>query len=92
MSGRSFDVFSHSATAMDFSPDGERLLILSYGDVFELDFQAFLAGQLRHQTIAVNRSLQQEGISYLPSKEGFVFTAEARSGRSPIKEVICLTN
>lgn len=89
LSGFSFDVFSHIATSMDFSRDGKRLLILSYGDAFELDFEQLLRGELVYKKIAVNRSLQQEAISYVDA-DSIMFTAESLSGQSPIKRLRCL--
>lgn len=88
LSGSSFDVFSHIATSMDFSANGETLVILTYGDAFELDFTALLQGDLKAQKISLDRSVQQEAISYTNS--GLIYTSEGRLGEAPVKKLECL--
>lgn len=88
LSGSSFDVFSHIATSMDFSANGETLVVLTYGDAFEVDFTALLQGDLKAQKINLDRSVQQEAISYTDS--GLIYTAEGRLGEAPVKKLECL--
>lgn len=90
LSNFSIDVLSHLATSMDFSEDGERLLVLTYGNAYEFAFSDLLAGQLNYQVVNLNRSFQQEAISYVNNDKAFLYTAEGRSGRSPIKRYLCL--
>lgn len=92
LSNFSVDVLSHLATSMDFSSDGERLLVLTYGNAYEFVFEDLLAGQVNYQVINLNRSFQQEAIAYINNDKGFLFTAEGRSGRSPVKRYLCLAN
>lgn len=89
LSGVSFDFLSHLATSMDFSPDGKKLLILTYGDAFELEFERLLAGDLKVNKIVMDRSLQQEAITYVAS-DAFIYTAEARADAPPVKKRRCL--
>lgn len=90
LSRHSFDIFSHIATSMDFSNDAKSLLILTYGEAYELDFENLLAGKLMYQTIILNRTLQQEAITYTP-EGGLLYTAESKSSSAPVKKVDCLS-
>jgi hypothetical protein len=98
LSGSSLDLFSHTATAMDFSPDGHKLLILTYGDAFELEFNAdaldeplalTLNAASSYQTIKLDRLPQQESLTYLDAHR-FIYTTEAKTEHSPVVEASCL--
>lgn len=90
LSGRSFDVFSHLATSMDFSNDARYLMVLSYGDAYEFDFERLLAGEYSYEKLLLDRSLQQEALSYT-ADGGFLYTAEANASQAPVKKVDCLS-
>jgi hypothetical protein len=96
MSGTTVNIFSHIATGMDISNDGQRLLILTYGEVFEI---AVDVSQLSGETISteapyrqieVTTLLQQESISYSSDSNSFFYTAEARSGGAPLMRETCV--
>jgi hypothetical protein len=96
MSGTTVNVFSHIATGMDISSDGQRLLILTYGEVFEI---ALDVSQLNGQTISTETPykqievvtlLQQESISYASEGYSFYYTAEAASGSAPLMLETCV--
>ncbi len=98
MSGTTVNIFSHIATGMDISSDGQRLLILTYGEVFEI---AVDVSQLNGETIStetpykqieVTTLLQQESISYASTGYSFFYTAEARSGSAPLMLETCIDN
>ncbi len=96
LSGSSVDVFSHIATGMDISADAQRLLILSYGEVFELQLDlsslepnSELPLDLPYKKIEVLTLLQQESISYTAQGYGFIYTAEANPKASPLIQVMC---
>jgi hypothetical protein len=95
LSGTTVNIFSHIATGMDISSDGQRLLILTYGEVFEI---AVDVSQLNGETIStetpnkqieVTTLLQQESISYANEGYSFFYTAEARSGSAPLMLETC---
>lgn len=96
LSGSSVEVLSHIATDMDISSDGQRLLILTYGEVFELglDVSSLVANSVFPSTIPYKKIevvtlLQQESISYVPEAYGFIYTAEVNSSASPLLRVLC---
>jgi hypothetical protein len=96
MSSTTVNVFSHIATGMDISSDGQRLLILTYGEVFEIAVDVSqLAGQTlstetAYKQIEVTTLLQQESISYAATGYSFFYTAEARSGSAPLMLETCV--
>jgi hypothetical protein len=91
------DVFSHVATALDIHPDGDRLLVLTYGDAFELLLDpsalhsgARLGADTPHRRVALERLPQQESAAYTPDGLGFVYSSEARAlAEVPLLEVRC---
>jgi hypothetical protein len=96
LSGSSVEILSHIATDMDISADGKRLLILTYGEVFELelnlsslDANSVLPSDTPYKKIEVVTLLQQESISYLPEGYGFIYTAESNPNASPLVRVVC---
>jgi len=101
LSGSLVDLFSHTATAMDISPDGSRLMILTYGNAFEinLDLDTLPSGsvtkidkKILHTNIPVQRLAQQEALSYLSEGYAFVYTTEAKGGDSPLLRYSCQSN
>jgi hypothetical protein len=90
LSGTTVNIFSHIATGMDISNDGQRLLILTYGEVFEIAVDvSLLSGktistETPNEQIEVVTLLQQESISYSSDSTSFFYTAEARSGSAPL--------
>lgn len=95
LSGTTVNIFSHIATGMDISNDGQRLLILTYGEVFEI---AVDVSGLKGETISIETPykqievvtlLQQESISYANEGYSFFYTAEARSGSAPLMLETC---
>jgi hypothetical protein len=96
MSGSSLEILSHIVTGMDISPDGLKLLILTYGEVFELALDlaslsnnTVLPTNTPYQKIEVITLLQQESISYLATEYGFIYAAEAKTETSPMMQVLC---
>ncbi|MCC6202324.1 MAG: hypothetical protein IT494_04895 [Gammaproteobacteria bacterium] len=89
------------ATAMDLSPDGERLLMLFYDGAIELVLDA--GGALpattqwqqgvTFQRIPLRNQLQQEGIGYGPDGRSLFYTTERPFGRgetpTPILRAAC---
>jgi hypothetical protein len=96
LSGTTVNVFSHLATGMDISGDGSRLLVLTYGEVFEIAVDVSqLAGETistetPYKYIEVTTLVQQESISYANEGYSFFYSAEARSGSAPLMREDCL--
>jgi len=75
---------SRLPTAMDISPDGKRVLILTYMDALELaiDFSKKLPRQedwrdgIDYQRVRLTNLEQQEAIAYLPDGREFIYTTE----------------
>ena len=74
-------------TAMDISPDGKRVLVLTYRNVFELLFDlseslppvsTWKAG-VNYRRIDVEVLNQQEGIAYTPDGKSFLYDSEKPS-------------
>jgi hypothetical protein len=95
LSGTTVNIFSHLATGMDISNDGQRLLILTYGEVFEIAVDVSqlngetLSTKTPYKQIEVVTLLQQESISYSSDSHSFFYTAEARSGSAPLMLETC---
>jgi hypothetical protein len=96
LSGSSLDLLSHIVTGMDSSSDGKRLLVLTYGEVFELlidlstlSNDSVFPTDTPYRKIEVITLLQQESISYLSQDYGFIYAAEAKVGTSPIMQMVC---
>jgi hypothetical protein len=96
-SSSSVDVFSHVATAMDISPDGQYWLILTYGNAFEfqLDPKTLpatkplkLGAETAVELISLERLAQQESLTYLDETH-FIYGTEARNAASPLMELSC---
>jgi hypothetical protein len=96
LSGTVVNIFSHIATGMDISNDGGRLLILTYGEVFEIAVDVSLLNgetistETSYKQIEVVTLLQQESISYSSDSKSFFYTAEARSGSAPLMLETCM--
>jgi hypothetical protein len=95
LSGTTVNVFSHIATGMDISSDGQRLLILTYGEVFEIAVDVsqltgeMISTETLYKQIEVTTLLQQESISYASEGYSFFYSAEARSGSAPLMQETC---
>jgi hypothetical protein len=95
LSGTTVNIFSHIATGMDISNNGGRLLILTYGEVFEIAVDVSLLNgetvsvETPFKYIEVTTLLQQESISYSSNSSSFFYTAEARSGGAPLMLETC---
>jgi len=93
-----FNLLSTVTTDMSISPDGRRLLVLTYGSVFEFGFDLssgplpptalWKAGQNFRQ-IAVPSLEQQEGIAYTPDGRGFLYSSEVRNSAQPLLKLEC---
>jgi hypothetical protein len=74
-------------TAMDFSADDQRMLLLTYGDAFEIELGGLLGSSLVEGQDYVRAPLvtlrQQEAIAYLPEDDGFVYSTEGVPGSAP---------
>jgi hypothetical protein len=98
LSGTTINIFSHIATGMDISGDGERLLVLTYGEIFEIALDVSLLGgetigtETSYKQIEVVTLLQQESVSYANEGYSFFYTAEARSGSAPLMLETCVDN
>jgi hypothetical protein len=74
-------------TGMDISPDGKRVLILTYQNAVELFVDLSLpmprdwSPGRNLQAIPLINLEQQEAIAYLPDGRGFVYTTERRNAR-----------
>ena len=97
LSGSGLHLFSHLATSLDLSADGSKLLILTYGDAFELALDPLTLPDTRvssvttttsSRRIPLRRLRQQEAITYL-SDDSFLYTTESGSGDSPLVELTC---
>ena len=84
-------------SGLDISPDGRRMLVLTYQNAFEfridvsdptLDLARNLVEGVDYREIELVQLRQQEAIAY--SKQGFIYGTEAGSGRSPLMKVRCL--
>ncbi len=80
--------FSHVATAMDFSPDGRRLLVLTYDHAWELlwdpaDGPPPPTAELQRRMIPLERLLGKETIAWLPDGEAFIFGKEFKPDQQP---------
>lgn len=97
-----YGVFGHIATSMDISPDGKKLLVLTYENAVELNFEKILqkvdtrkfkAG--RDYNIIPIRNLlsQQEAIAYSTDGKSFYFDSEYNEKEgdteSPLYRVDC---
>jgi hypothetical protein len=95
LSGTTVNIFSHIATGMDISSDGQRLLILTYGEVFEIAVDVsqltgeMISTETLYKQIEVTTLLQQESISYASEGYSFFYSAEARSGSAPLMQETC---
>lgn len=88
---------SSNITALDISPDGNRLLVLTYNGALELearldhgvlDFSRYTtSGGPAYKVIKLTRLPQQESISYLPNGLDFLYTSESLGDAVPILEV-----
>jgi hypothetical protein len=88
---------SSNITALDISPDGSRLLVLTYNGALELearltdgvlDFSRYgVSGGPAYKVIRLTRLPQQESISYLPNGLDFLYTSESLGSPVPIFEV-----
>jgi len=88
---------SSSITGMDISPDGRRLLVLTYSGALELearlnngvlDFSQYgRSGGPAYKVIQLTKLPQQESISYLANGRDFVYTSEYLGSTVPIYEV-----
>ena len=97
LSGATLDVASHTVTALDISQDGKKLLILSYGNAFEIDLDldtltddlpSKIDTRYRFRQIDLVRLAQQESVSYLGASR-IVYTTEARSLEVPLMMLEC---
>lgn len=97
-----FGLFGQIATSLDFSPDGKRLLVLTYENAVEINFEAI---QLNFQTRTWNEGSdfqvirwpqlvsQQESVAYAQDGRSFYFTSEFNpelgDQQSQIYQVFC---
>ena len=96
LSGSSVEVLSHIVTGMDISTDGKRVLLLTYGEVFELQqdlstitTSTILSTEIPFKKIEVVTLLQQESITYTANGYAFIYAAESKGQASPLLEVMC---
>jgi hypothetical protein len=84
-------------TGMDISPDGKRVLVLTYQDAVEffIDLSASLQphawkeGQ-NYRRIPLLVLPQQEAISFTPDGKGLLYTTERMAKRAPVVEIRCV--
>jgi len=73
---------------MDISPDGKRLLVLTYDHVWEIawdlaDGPPPAINDLEYQFIPLDMLLGKESVAWLPDGGGFVHGKESSRTRSP---------
>jgi hypothetical protein len=88
---------SSSITGMCISPDGRRMLVLTYSGALELetrlnngvlDFSQYgSSGGAAYKVIKLTKLPQQESISYLANGRDFVYTSEYLGSTVPLYEV-----
>ncbi len=83
-------------TAMDFSEDGERLLVLTYLDAYEfrlsrVETSESLVEGRDYERISLAPLRQQESVAYVPGSPSLIYGTESGGGRSPIMRVECRT-
>ena len=97
LSQTTLDLFSHVATALAISPDGNRFSVLSYGNLYEfaLDLsslganEAVIIDSLEKVSVAnVERLPQQESLAYLDAKT-LLYGSEARGASSELRATSC---
>ena len=97
LSGSSLHLFSHLATGFDLSEDGSKMLVLTYGDAFELTLDPLTLPDNRvslvttttpFERVSLRRLRQQEAVTYLPD-DGFLYTTESGDGQSPLIKLTC---
>lgn len=97
LSQTTLDLFSHVATALAISPDGEAFSVLSYGNLYEfaVDVSSFEASapviinSLKKVSVAnVERLPQQESLAYLDA-ETLLYGSEARGASSELRATSC---
>ncbi len=83
-------------TALDISPDGRRMLVLTYENAFEfqidvsdpaLNLDRNLVEGIDYREVELVQLRQQEAIAY--TNDGFIYGTEAGTGRSPLMRVRC---
>lgn len=79
---------SHVATSMDISPDGRRLLVLSYDHAWEINWDLSegpppAMDQLDYQFIPLTLVLGKETITWLPDGGGFIHGKEFKPDKKP---------
>lgn len=90
---------SRLVTSLDISPDGNRLLALTYEKAFEFSID-LSRGSLKptiemiegvdYRSIAIKPLAQQEAIAYFPNGRDFLYETEALIGSADIMGVECL--
>ena len=81
-------------TGMDFSADGERLLVLTYLDAYEFQIsrletsQSLVEGR-DYFRIPLAPLRQKESVAYVPGSSALIYGTESGGGRSPIMRVEC---
>lgn len=101
LSGTTIDLFSHTATALDISPSGERFSVLTYGNAYEfavdlslLENTPVTLGEAQADKVAIitlERLPQQESLTYLDADQ-LLYGSEARGSTSPLMTISCLRN
>lgn len=95
--------FGKVITAADVSPDGKRLLLLTYENAFEFDIDLSTIESLPafspsrkdadYTEIKLTPLLQQEAVSYLPNGRDFLYTTEfdiiLPNAQAPLMRVEC---
>lgn len=93
--------YGQVATALDISPDGKKLLLLTYEDAFEFDIDLSRITSLDNVQWKEDENFsrvnlislqQQEGVAYLPGAESFIYDTEFHFFRAPIMRVDCREN
>ncbi len=91
---------SKFVTDMSISSDGKRLMVATYGNMLEFDYD--LSGPEKHiasmtpvkeiQVNSVTPLAQQESVTYLPDGKSFLYSTEIVSGKTttaPLMKVQC---
>lgn len=84
-------------TAMDISPDGKRVLVLTYRNVFELQIDlskplppvsTWKAGQ-HYRRVPIEVLSQQEAIAFTPDGKSLIYDTEKNRGDAPMMRCDC---
>lgn len=95
-----YNLWGRIVTSFDISPDGSKILIMTYKAAVEVTIDLSTSEllstrqweqNLHYKIVETEKLPQQEALSYLPNGRGFIYTTEYNSdfGSVPIFKVTC---